>query len=337
MEPVIDTDDDHGPWVDLHAHPGRCFLAGFADSAPMVQLLGPSTVASSVRLASDAGVCCVSASTVGDLAVLRPNADGGMGAGRAFEPGEARADHDRQLSGLGESLAGILQVRGAHDIRRAHADGLGSAFIACEGADFLDGELDGLTDAANAGARMVTLVHYRINELGDIQTEAPHHGGLTPFGRNVVGEMNRLGMIVDLAHATFETTVGTLEVSADPIVISHSHLARPGASHPRLLTDDHARTVADAGGVIGAWPSGVTSATLDDYVDEICRLIDLVGIDHVAIGTDLDANYRPVLTDYRQFGTVAEDLARHGFSGDEIDAVLGGNVVRLFEVVCDQV
>lgn len=330
----MSQDNRHGPWVDLHAHPGRCFLAGYPDNAPMVQLLGPPTVAPSVDLAADAGVCCVSVSTVGDLAVLRPNADGGLGAGRDFEPGEARADHDRQLRGLADTLAEIRLVRTADDIRSAHLDGRGSAFIACEGADFLDGELDGVADAAHAGARMITLVHYRTNELGDIQTEVPVHGGLTMFGREVVGEMNRLGLIVDLAHATFETTVGALDVSADPIVISHSHLAGPGADHPRLLTDDHARVVADAGGLVGAWPSGVTSATLSDYVDEICRLTELIGVDHVAIGTDLDANFRPVLTDYGQFGTVAADLVGRGFGHDEVDAVLGGNVVRLFESVC---
>lgn len=326
---------DHGPWIDLHAHPGRCFLAGYDDTAPMVQLLGPATPGEAVRSAAAAGVCCVSVSTVGDLAVLRPNADGGLGAGREFEPGEARRDHDQQLDGVVAALGEAAIVRSAADIRTAHASGSGSGFVSCEGADFLDGELDGLADAAAIGARMVTLVHYRINELGDIQTEAAEHGGLTPFGAEVVSEMNRLGMIVDLAHATFDTTVGALEVSSHPIVISHSHLAGPGADHPRLLTNDHASIVAEAGGLVGAWPAGVAAATLTDYVDEVCRLVELIGVDHVAIGTDLDANYRPVLTEYRQFGDVAADLSGRGFTAAEIDAVLGGNALRMFEQVCD--
>lgn len=182
---------------------------------------------------------------------------------------------------------------------------------------------------------MITLVHYRVNELGDIQTETPHHGGLTAFGGEVVTEMNRLGMIIDLAHATFETTVGALEVSADPIVISHSHLSGPGSDHPRLLTDDHALVVADAGGLVGAWPAGVTSTTLAEYVDEICRLVELIGVEHVAIGSDLDANYRPVLTEYSQFNDVASLLTGRGFASAEVDAVLGGNVVQLFAAVCE--
>jgi membrane dipeptidase len=325
---------EHGPWIDLHAHPGRCFLAGYEDTAPMVQLLGASSAGASVRGAAEAGVCCVSVSTVADLAVLRPNADGGLGAGREFEPGEARADHDQQLRGLSTLFSDVRQVRGSHDIVAAHDEGTGSAFVSCEGADFLDGQLEGLGDAFDVGARMVTLVHYRVNELGDIQTETPRHGGLTSFGREVVGEMNRLGMIVDLAHATFDTTIGALEVSSAPIVISHSHLAGPGAAHPRLLTEDHARVVADAGGLVGAWPSGVSATTLGEYVDEVCRLVELIGVDHVAIGSDLDANYKPVLTEYQQFNDVAAELAIRGFSSDEADAILGGNALRLFERIC---
>jgi membrane dipeptidase len=144
----------------------------------------------------------------------------------------------------------------------------------------------------DAGASSLTLVHYRVNELGDVQTEEPVHGGLSPFGREVVAECNRLAMIVDCAHATFETTVGILEMSIDPVLISHSHLDHVGRHHPRLLSPDHARAVASAGGLIGAWPSGATSTSLGDFADEIVRLADLVGVDHVAIGTDMDANYR---------------------------------------------
>ena len=100
----------HGPWLDLHAHPGRCFLAGYEDTSPIVELLGTSTAAGSIRLAAEAGVCCVSVSTVADLAVLRPTETGGLAAGRPFEPGEARADHDRQLAGLRSLFDDARQV-----------------------------------------------------------------------------------------------------------------------------------------------------------------------------------------------------------------------------------
>ncbi len=324
----------HGPWIDLHAHPGRCFLAGYDDASPMARLLGAPTPIPSIRGAAEAGVCSVSVSTVADLVVLAPNETGGLGAVRDFDDGEARADHDRQLAGLTALFDRVRQVRTVADLDAAHADGEGSAFVCCEGADFLEGRLDGLADAHALGTRLITLVHYRVNELGDIQTEAPRHHGLTPFGREVVTEMNRLGIIVDLAHATFATTVDALEISDSPIVISHSHLAGPSGDHPRLLTEAHARVVAEADGLIGAWPAGVTATTLADYVDEICRLVDVVGIEHVAIGTDLDANYRPVLTEYSQFDVVARLLGERGCEPAEVDLVLGGNVARLFGRVC---
>jgi len=91
--------------------------------------------------------------------------------------------------------------------------------------------------------------------------------------------------------------------------------------------------VADAGGLIGAWPAGVTSETLEDFVHEILRLVELVGVDHVAIGTDLDANYRPVVTTHGELTTVATRLVACGLTTVEADKVLGGNVVELYRAV----
>jgi membrane dipeptidase len=283
-------------------------------------------------------IAVVNASTVADLAVIGANSDGGLFASRPFEPGEAVADHERQLDALTALLADndVHAVLAPEDIQAA-ADGPGAGvFLSCEGADFLDGEVSRLEDSYNRGIRSVTLVHYRLNGLGDIQTEDSVHGGLTGIGAEVVQEMNRLGMIVDLAHATFGTTVGALEASNAPIMISHSHLASPGSDHPRLLSEEHAKVVADAGGLIGAWPAGMVQETLGDYCDEICRLVEIVGVDHVAIGTDLDANYKPVLTDYEQFPEVAAGLVGRGMTSGEADQVLGGNFVTLFEAVASR-
>jgi membrane dipeptidase len=146
--------------------------------------------------------------------------------------------------------------------------------------------------------------------------------------------MNDLGMIVDLAHASFETTMDAVAASRHPVMISHTHLAGSRSDHPRLVTDEHARAVSDAGGLIGAWPSGVVSETLDDFIDEVVRLVDLVGVGHVAIGTDLDANFRPVLTEYGQFDDLDAGLAARGLGADDIDRVLGVNAVDLIRTVC---
>ena len=329
------TTHSQGPWIDVHAHPGRCFLGGLSPSSPFVALMGPDESGARVRSSLAGELAVVNSATVADLAVLGASPQGGLYASRGFEPGEAAADHNRQL----DAVCGLLSEPDIHPILHpddvdiaAARDGVG-VFVSCEGADFLDGELDGLRDVFDKGARSITLVHYRVNELGDIQTEDAVHGGLTTFGREVIGEMNRLGMIVDLAHATFEATVDALDESRAPVMISHSHLARPGADHPRLLSVEHARVVADAGGVIGVWPAGVALETLDDYCDEICRMADVVGVQHLSIGTDLDANYRPVLTDYEQFPEMAASLEQRGMTAGEVDLVLGGNFLTLFTAV----
>ena len=308
------------PWVDVHAHPGRSFLkAGDLSAA----------------LSAARDMAAVTVSTVADLRVLSLDPDLGLRVSREFSPGEAYADHKRQLDGIGQIVAsaGHQIATTAADIDSAHRTGRTAVLLSCEGGDFLEGELGRLAEARAAGVSSLTLVHYRINDIGDVQTEQPVHGGLTAFGRAVVAECNALGIIIDCAHATFETTVGVLAQSSDPVMISHSHLDHADRHHPRLLSAEHARAVAEAGGLVGVWPSGVTSSTMGDFTDEIMRLVDLIGVDRVAIGTDMDANFRPVLRSYADFAELPRLLAGRGLRDEEIDKILGTNARDLLRTV----
>lgn len=279
------------------------------------------------------------------MRVLRPT-EAGMSAVRDFEPGEAYTDHRRQLGGLLELTArpGLRAILEPGDLEAAESSEELGVLLACEGGDFLEGQLARVADAYEAGVRTIQLVHYRVNELGDLQTEEPRHGGLTAFGADVVAEMNRLGMLIDLAHAPWSVVEAVLTRSSGPVMISHTHLepradARPENdgtdAHPRLVSDEHALAVAEADGVIGAWPSGVVLETFEDYLDEIVRMVDLLGAEHVGIGTDMDGNYRPVMTRYEQFDDLETGLAGRGLSEDDVDLVLGGSFVRLFERVVE--
>jgi membrane dipeptidase len=284
----------------------------------MVASLGAAAVAEALRDAHAAGMTALVLSTVSDLAVLRPDPVTGLRAGRDFRPREALADHRRQLDGLRSAVAA--------------RDGRTVVLLGCEGGDFLDGDLRRLEEARAAGVTVLTLVHYRVNEIGDVQTESPVHGGLSRFGRDVVAECGRLGIVVDCAHASFATTLAVLEVSSQPVMISHGQLAHAGESgtaHPRLLSAAHAAAVAAAGGLIGAWPSGVTSQSLTDFADEIVRLTEAAGPGRVAIGTDLDGNYRPVLTSYAQLADLTVLLRDRGLTADHVRQVLGGNAAAL--------
>ena len=173
-------------------------------------------------------------------------------------------------------------------------------------------------------------MHYHVNHIGDIQTAPAVHSGLTPFGKRAVKEMNRLGMIVDLAHATYETTRDAVAASSQPIMVSHSFLADETIQNPRLLSPDHARMVAETGGLIGTWPTGIGNPDFASFIERTLRLVDLVGVDHVGLGTDMDANYKPVFTNYRQMPYLPAALKQRGMGEGDIKKLLGGNFMRLF-------
>jgi membrane dipeptidase len=325
------------PWIDVHAHPGRCFMRGLDENDAVRKALGGDD---SVRAVADlvaGGVALASFSTVADLRVLSvgPN---GITTGREFEGGEAWSDHQRQLTALLDlaSEGAVRLVRAPSEIKTFSPGDAPGMLITCEGGDFLEGDASRVEEVWQDGVRSITIVHYRVNELGDIQTEQPRHGGLTPFGAEVIDEMNRLGMIIDLAHATWDVTKDVLDQSSHPVMISHSHLARDEDSHPRLLSQEHALAVAMSGGLVGAWPAGVALETFDDYLEEILRMIDLLGVEHVSIGTDMDANYQPVMTSYREMPLLAAGLRGRGLSEAETALVMGENFIRLFEAVASR-
>ena len=320
--------------ADLHAHPGRCMQLGLAADHPLVVRSSGPQLPAAIEEMRGAGLNLVSFATVADMPVLRAG-PAGMTAVRDFEPGEAYRDHRRQLDALlaSAATAGVPVARSAADLATSQRDGTLAMLVAIEGGDFLEGRLERVEEAYRDGVRSIQLVHYRTNELGDIQTEDPVHGGLTPFGADVVAELNRLGMLVDLAHAPWSVTRDALERSTAPVMISHSHLALGYPPHPRLLSVEHARAVAAAGGLIGAWPSGMALDSFDAYLDEIARMVELLGIEHVAIGTDMDGNYRPVMTTYTQYADLETGLRDRGFDAPALAAVLGGNLRRLWHEV----
>jgi membrane dipeptidase len=277
---------------------------------------------------------------VADFAVLRPDPATGLRAHRDFRAGEAYADYQRQLAGIRQAVAeaGAQVATSAIDLDRVARDGRTAVLLSCEGGDFLEGDLRRLEEARAAGLVVLTLVHYRVSDIGDVQTEKPAHEGLSRFGREVVAECNRLGIVVDCAHASFATTMAVLEASSQPVIISHGQLGHagtvdrgtvhPDTGHPRLMTAQHAAAVAEAGGLVGAWPCGITSRSLADFGTEIIRLAEAAGPEHVALGTDLDGNYRPVLTSYGQLDVLTGLLAARDFPTARIHQILGGNAMN---------
>ena len=326
--------------IDLHSHAGRCFLAGLPAGHSAVAAMGAPAVADAVRAGRAEGMTALVLAAVADFAVLRPDPATGLRAHRDFRPGEAYADYQRQLAGIRQAVAeaGAEVATSAADLDRAARDGRIAVLLGCEGGDFLEGDLGRLEEARAAGLTVLTLVHYRVSDIGDVQTEKPVHEGLSRFGRDVVAECNRLGIVVDCAHASFATTRAVLAASSQPVIISHGQLGHvgpvdpnavhPDTGHPRLMSAEHAAAVAEAGGLVGAWPCGITSRSLADFGTEIIRLAAAAGLDHVALGTDLDGNYRPVLTSYDQLDDLTGTLAAGGLPAASVHQILGGNAMK---------
>ena len=319
------------PSVDVHAHPGRFFLRDLARQTATSRAMGPPFEARALAAMARGHVTAALFNCVSDAVLLEQTRTGGLAAAREFEPGEAWAEYRRQIAVLkamvahGQAAAG----RNPADVARALAAHGVAAIFAVEGGDFIEGRLERVAAAHADGVRAITVVHYHPNQIGDPQTEPPRFPGLTDVGRDIVREMNRVGIIVDLAHASFGVTRDAVAVSTRPMMISHTNLKRPDVDHPRLISLDHARLVTEHGGIVGSVPSGIGQKTVADWVVSILRLVEAVGVDHVAIGTDMDANYLPVFADYADWPLIPAALMARGLSEADTAKVMGGNFLRL--------
>ena len=209
-----------------------------------------------------------------------------------------------------------------------------SAIIACEGADFLEGQPDRVGEFYSKWSlRHLQLTHYRVNELGDIQTEPPVHGGLTDTGAEVIRRCNKIGIVVDVAHGTFDLVKRAISVTTKPLVLSHTSLTSRPSHFTRQITTDHARLVAGTGGVIGIWPPESIFPTMDALAVGMARMVDAVGIDHVGLGTDMRGLVGPsVFPDYDRLPELVTALSRAGFTSADTAKILAGNYARVFEV-----
>jgi len=143
----------------------------------------------------------------------------------------------------------LLLATTAADIRRAAAEHKIAALMGMEGGHMIDDDLRLLRDYASLGVRYLTLTHFKNNNWADSSTDKPAHNGLTPFGKDVVRELNRLGVMVDISHVADKTFYDALEITKAPAIASHSS-CRAIANHPRNMTDDMLRALAKNGGVV---------------------------------------------------------------------------------------
>jgi membrane dipeptidase len=244
------------------------------------------------------------------------------------------------------------------DLHAAHEKKQPTVVQSVEGAHFLEGRLERVEEAYRRGLRHFGLLHDSDASvpLGDVYTNPQRWGGLTEFGAKVIKECNRLGMLVDLAHANVETVVAALKITTKPVIVSHTGLDSQLGQNPsmarmmkaRLISKEQAKIVADAGGVIGVWTHLADSAV--EYAQNVRALADIIGIDHVCIGTDTKLTPGNGPRGGRNGGrpgertneawrgetagfyrAVVSAMLKVGFTADEISKVGGGNFCRVFD------
>jgi membrane dipeptidase len=267
------------------------------------------------------------------------------------KPGDARTNYLSWLTAIDAQLAAghMRRALNLKDLQIAQAQGQPTIVQTVEGAQFIEGQLDRIAEVYSRGLRHLQLLHMKddlVSPLGDVITAPAHLGGLSPFGAEVIKECNRLGILVDLAHASPETVQGAIKISTRPILYSHTGLdSRTGKDpkfaamiKPHLISKENAKVIADSGGVIGVWTKLADSPK--EYVENIKAMVDAIGIDHVGIGTDSDLlssrvgqgtkrSWPSIKTGF--FFAVAGEMFTQGFASGEISKIAGGNFCRIFD------
>ena len=226
------------------------------------------------------------------------------------------------------------------------AKGLFSVFLGLENGSPIGTSLDRLHEFYDKGVRYLTLCHTKDNEICDsCASSVKTWHGLSPFGKELVAEMNRLGMLVDVSHISDEAFYDVLKYSTRPVVATHS-CCRALTNHPRNMTDDMIRALAEKGGVIQinfyplfldeSFPEAdMLTAPRPSYkmiVDHIDHVVELVGIDHVGIGTDFDGiDVTPEgLENASMMPALFEELRSRGYSDEDIEKIASRNFFNVF-------
>ena len=210
-----------------------------------------------------------------------------------------------------------------------------SIMIGIENGIALDGKIENLQHFAERGIVYMTLCHNGDNDICDSASRSNQtHGGVSAFGEQVIREMNRLGILVDMSHAGEKSFYDALDISAKPIVCSHSS-ARALCDHPRNLTDDQMRALAAKGGVAqttiyNGFLRRDGEATIRDVIEHLEHAIDVMGIDHVGLGTDFDGDGGvPGLANASELINFTRQLLARRYSEEEIQKIWGGNFLRV--------
>ncbi|MCG6121695.1 MAG: dipeptidase [Microvirga sp.] len=290
---------------------------------------------------------------------------------RPLHPGEAAMDGMADWWRVDRTYPEVRIALTAADIVAAKENGQAALILTAQGGDFLGQNLNRLELFHRMGLRVMLPCYNSRNPLGDGSLE-PENAGLSRMGQRWVAECNRLGIVIDLTHTGTKSTMDAMRLSKHPVVFTHSN-PRALVENPRNITDDQIRACAATGGVVGITNFGplhfrddmTKRPTLEHFFAAIEHVVNLVGVDHVSIGTDMShgtypdgdlirmrnsgsaarysefvevssrsrLRYVEGFDDYGQIVSVAEAMKRRGFTEDDVKKILGGNLLRVFKTV----
>ncbi len=259
-------------------------------------------------------------------------------------------DHVRSLAEAHPNEIALATT--AAEVRAAHKAGKFAALMGMEGGHMIDDSLAVLRDYQRLGVRYLTLSHSVNTNWSDSSGDKPLHNGLTDFGKDVVRELNRLGMLVDISHVSDKTFWDAMETSKAPLVASHSSL-RSISGHPRNMTDDMIRALGGKGGVIminysrsflsnELYEAGLKNVPMaerptvswEKIVEHIDHAVKLVGATHVGLGSDFDGTTVPDgMDDVSMLPKITAALLEKGYSEQDVKNIMGENILRLLETV----
>ncbi|HOX13982.1 MAG TPA: dipeptidase [Spirochaetia bacterium] len=268
-------------------------------------------------------------------------------AGTAFSRAEERIDLVLKAADIHPDKLAL--ARSPEEARVAFGAGRLALAVGIENGAPLEGRLDRVGYFRDRGVAYIGLVHSEDNHLCDSSMEPdPEHrwNGLSSFGREVVREMNRLGLMVDVSHATDDAIRQILELSTAPVIASHSGLRSLTPGFERNLPDDLVRGVAESGGVVclafGSYflrdafrttHAAADLATARDVAEAIDRTVRIVGVDHVGLGSDFDGvgfSLPKDLADVSMYVNLVRELLSMGYGEEDLAKILGGNLLRVW-------
>lgn len=328
------------PSVDMHSHLGLWEAKGLTEgsfASEVSRYPGDDKLKQNVQDNITVGLKCSYLGLPVDLPLIQLGAAGNKS--RDFLADEAWHEYQRQMSLLRHMLdtLPLAVASSSEDILRIALTGKQAIFLSVEGGHMVESDLGRLEKLRRDGHTKFAPAHYLHNAFCDNQTDPPIIGGLSELGRQMVREVSRLGMILDAAHASFAATVQMAELASGPIVLSHTMMrSDDDDQHVRFINKDHARVIAQTGGVIGTWVVAPPYAfgTLEEYVESVLRLADWVGVEHVGWATDqIEAGLPDWFRRYTSLPRVCGALLDGGFSEQDLIRFIGGNLLRVHDAV----